>query len=92
MALCARNAHITVYDVTTWSCPSEVVSTLESRGGGENVPDGCVRKTTEAWHGLVCAVMLRSASACMLASYSGFLATAFAATKVSRCYRRQTLW
>ena len=61
-------------------------------GGGENGPDECVCKTTEAWHGLVCAVLLHSSCACVLALYSGFLTTVFAATHVSRCYRRQTLW
>ena len=49
------------------------VSILESRGGDKNVPDECACKTMEAWHGLVCAILLDSACACVLASYSATL-------------------
>ena len=36
-------------------------------------PDKCACKTTKAWHRLLCAVLLRSTCACVLASYSAAL-------------------
>ena len=44
---------------------SEVVLTLKSIGSSENGPDEYVCKTTEAQHGLACAVLLHSACACV---------------------------
>ena len=44
---------------------SKLVLTLESIGGSENSPDEHVCETTEAWHGLACTVLLRSAFACV---------------------------
>ena len=38
---------------------------LESIDGSENSPDEHVCETTEAWHGLACTVLLRSAFACV---------------------------
>ena len=73
---------------------SEVVLTLASMGGYENGTDEYFCKTTEAWHGLACAVLLRSAFACVLGlvfKFSRHSICRLPDKKVSRRYGRQTL-
>ena len=48
------------------------MSTLKSIGRSENGPDECACKTTEARHRLACAVLLRSACACVFSLVFGF--------------------
>ena len=54
-----------------------------------------IRKLGTSWHGLCyCVQLLACGCVPSLASYPGFLVTAFAAygtMKVSRCYGRETL-
>ena len=59
------------------------MSTLKSIGSSENGPDECVCKTTEARHVLACAVLLRSACACVFS-----LILRFYRHSVIRCYRQ----
>ena len=73
---------------------SKLVLALESIGGSENSPDEHVCKTTEAWHGLACTMLLRSAFACMFGLVFRFSCHSICRLryqKVSMCYRRQTL-
>ena len=51
---------------------SKLILTLESKGGCENGTDEYVCETTEAWHGLACTVLLRSAFASVFGLVSKF--------------------
>ena len=73
---------------------SKLVLTLESKGGSENSPDEHVCETTEAWHGLACTVLLRSAFASVFGLVFRFSCHSICRLwyqKVSMRYGRQTL-
>ena len=73
---------------------SKLVLMLESIGGTENSPDEHVCETTEAWHGLACTVLLRSAFAYVFGlvfRFSRHSIYRLRYQKVSMHYGRQTL-